>query len=108
MTLRERALAANEQRDQVAEQKQLLRLKESVQKIIGETVNPISNSVVLDGYEFFMKNSGFSSDQKLYVRSASSDLFNDGWEVSSLADFGEAIVMYESPDEPEEDVPSEN
>ena len=104
MNLRERALAAFDQREYLSDKKDRIRLQEELQKLFGISVpEPQCNEVEFEGYFFwFGWESGLDREKSLIVSDEAKDS-KDGttWKVKSLADLGEAIQVFESPVEQE-------
>lgn len=105
-SLKERAIAASKQRDEMEKSKRLLRLKAKVQEITGIAVDPTENLVEAEELFFRLKADHIGNREYLEA----SDKLGDGerWlQVSSLADLGEALDWWESvdndPGDPEEE-----
>jgi hypothetical protein len=96
-TLRDRALAAESQREEVYQAKRVLRLKEEIQKILGITVEPTVNLIQVEGYWFSMGNDGFAKVESLMVSREPPTEYGvskERYPIRSLADLGDTIRYY--------------
>lgn len=109
MTLRERALQANEQRDDLWARKRALRLQEEIQKVLGITIETPTDYQIqipeLPGTWFWFGQESMDRGESLYACNEPRDSLKKQsyWQIKSLADLGEAITVWETPYEPEED-----
>lgn len=106
-SLKERALAAYRQRDEMEESKRLLRLKAKVQEITGIAVEPTENLVEAEGLFFRVTYEPLGKRDTLEVTDDPSRVDNRWMAVSSLADIGEALDWWcavdTDPGDPEEE-----
>lgn len=99
LSLRERALAAMEQRDDLLQRKARLRLQEEIQKLFGISIPyPENNCVEVEGMWFRIgKESHLSRDDALLVGKTENDVMSSNCTaVTSLASLGDAIDWWQS------------